>query len=217
MNIEFLNCTPHDIFLVDDKKNVLRKFPKTSVDVRLQTKPQVELPFQTLGLPVVSKQTFTGIDWPMNRDLLIPDYVIPKGSWILVSMPVGEYLASHPDECEHWVFGPDTGPGGAVRDQQGQIYGTKRLVFYAAPKGTKHSCCVCAAYFPGPGYCPGCGTHIEDSFHIEGTHLFWRKGKVIRTPISVTLPPDEEAPKTTTEPDAKKFRLSQEKEADPEN
>jgi hypothetical protein len=208
--VEWLNLTPHDIVVVDDEKNILKTFPKSGRDVRLATSPQTDMPFQTLGVPVVTRQTFTSLIWPSDD--------MPRKSWLLVSMPVGEFLATHPEQCEHWVFGPDTGPAAVVRDQRGQIVGTKRLVFYAAPRGTLRTCCSCSLYDFGvdPKSCPACDADIDDRMlYIAGTHLFMRQGKLIRTPKAVKLPFDgqpglEEAiiAATTFEPEAKKVRLS---------
>jgi hypothetical protein len=193
---------------MDDEKNVLRTFVKSGHDVRLESAPQVELPFQTLQLPVVSRQKFTSVIWPPQS--------IPEKSCILVSMAVGEFIAANPRASDqYWVFGPDTGPGGVMRDQRGQICGTKRLVFYSAPFGNEYSCPICAIWQPDSGYCRGCGQHLnEDWLHIAGTHLFFRNNKLIRTPVSITLPPDDA--KKQVEPEAKKLRTSPPQEGDPE-
>lgn len=50
---------------------------------------------------------------------------------IIVSMPVGEYLANNPDvlpDCE--VYGVDSSPKGAIRDNNGAIIGTTQFVRY---------------------------------------------------------------------------------------
>jgi hypothetical protein len=179
MNVEFINCTPHEIVVVD-KDRQPTTYPKSGKDVRLVGDPQKELPFQTLGVKVATHQTFKDVSWSEP---------VPKGSWILVSMPVGEFFAAHKDKCDYWVFGPDTGPENAVRDQTGRIVGTKRLVFYAAPSGTETTCYICAAHWPAGGYCPSCGADCNDAMlHIEGTHLFVRDKKLVRTPTNVELP-----------------------------
>ena len=126
MNTDLINCTPHDISVFSCFCDEPRVYAKSGKEIRVTSEEQTPLPFDALGVPVVSRQVFTS--------LTIPDD-IPAGSSLLVSMPVGEYFAAHPDQCRHWVFGPDTGPDGVVRDQQGKICGTKRLVFYCAPPG----------------------------------------------------------------------------------
>jgi len=128
MNVEFINTTPRDIVIVNDDKSVVRTFAKSGVDVRQKSAPQKEISFPTVGLTVVNRQIFTSVEGLAD---------LPDASWILVSMPVGEYFASNRHQCKHWVFGPDTGPAAVVRDEKGQICGTKRLVFYSAPDGVE--------------------------------------------------------------------------------
>lgn len=198
---------------MDNEKNVIRTFAKSGRDVRLASETQIEVPFQTLGLPVVSRQKFNAVVWPTAG--WVADMSVPEKKWILVSMPVGEYLAAHPNECHHWVFGPDSGPDSVVRDQRGQICGTKRFVYYACPFGTEFACPICASWQPDFGYCRGCGQYLnEDCMHIEGTHLFFREGKFIRTPVSVSdandVHPGAKEVVTdalSTQPEAKKPRV----------
>jgi hypothetical protein len=126
MNAELINCTPHDISVISCSGDELRLYAKSGKEIRVTSEEQTLLPFDALGVPVVSRQVFTSLTMPDG---------IPAGSSLLVSMPVGEYFAAHPDECQHWIFGPDTGPHSVVCDQRGQICGTKRLVLYCGPPG----------------------------------------------------------------------------------
>jgi len=73
------------------------------------------------GLPIVAAPRFTGIAGALPADPMAP---------ILVSMPVGQWIQTHPDAWAGPVLGPDTGPAGVVRGPDGQIAGTKRLVMY---------------------------------------------------------------------------------------
>jgi hypothetical protein len=165
MSAKFINCTPHDIVLYDNNRNVIHTFPKTGVDARLLSDPQRGLPFQHTGVPVFSPQRFEAV--LMNG----PADALPVvGSFVIVSLPVGEYYMRKP--AAYWVFGPDTGPEGVVRDQRGQIMGTKRLVFYAAPAGTRHQCPDCGVIQPRAGECTDCKSFIpEDAYYIENTGL----------------------------------------------
>jgi len=175
MSAEFINCTPHDIVIVDDEKKVVRKYETCDREVRLHAAEQKPMPFQTLGVPVVSRQVFDGVLWPAV------DRHIEDGSWLLVSMPVGEYIAANPEACRHWVFGPDTGPGAVVRDQRGQIIGTKRLVFYCAPHNTMYTCPICGDHFYDRGHCPRCGEHItSEMLHVANTDLVVRGRALVR-------------------------------------
>ena len=177
--VQFLNCTPHDIVLAEDGCQS-KTFAPWSSEVRLLAKPQKELPFQTLGVKVFARQEFIGVAGLGS---------IPEGSYILVSMPVGEFFAKHPELCDHWVFGPDTGPDAVVRNVTGRIVGTKRLVFYAAPRETENECYVCACHWKSGCYCPTCGTKTEEAaLRINDTQLFFRDGRLFRTPVGVDLP-----------------------------
>ncbi len=57
---------------------------------------------------------------------------LPKdeGQAIFVSMPVGEFLARHPDVWSGPVLGPDTGPDNGIRDAQGRPAGTRAMIVY---------------------------------------------------------------------------------------
>lgn len=174
MSAPFINCTPHDISVVQNGET--KTFAKSNVELRLTSAPQIKLPFDHTGVSVVTKQTFVGVEWPVNHG-------IKDSAWILVSMPVGDYFAAHPKECKHWVFGPDTGPEAAIRNEKGQIVGTTRLIFYAAPFGTRSSCPCCATWFEKTeySYCPTCGYLNSDQCHfIEGTRLLIRDSQLVR-------------------------------------
>lgn len=136
----------------------------------------LKLPFQHLGVSVVAKQSFTGVEWPVEHG-------IKDGAFIIVSMPIGDYFAANPSKCQHWVFGPDTGPDAAVRDEKGQIVGTKRLIFYAAPANTPSSCPCCVTWFEKSSnpYCPTCGfSNSDQCLFIEGTRLLIRDAELVR-------------------------------------
>lgn len=49
---------------------------------------------------------------------------------IIVSMPVGEFLANNRHLYCGAVYSPDTSPASAIRNEQGTIVGVKRLVLY---------------------------------------------------------------------------------------
>lgn len=118
------NLTPHDInVFLDDGSEV--KFEKFGREVRLQEENQM-LPVADvnhLGVPIVIAPKYGGIT-------LTGEGAYPRGIW-LVSMPVGHYLAVHPEiDAAVSVYGPDTGPHGVVRNSSGAIIGTRRFVRY---------------------------------------------------------------------------------------
>jgi hypothetical protein len=121
-----INCTPHDCHLYDkDGTTVIKTFPASGNTVRLKEE-RGQAPDMTgtaIGAyPVVAAPSFTGVEG-------LPD---DKTGTIIVSMPVGQYIQTHPDLWLGTVVGPDSGNDGAVRDK-GQILGTKRFVIYKAP------------------------------------------------------------------------------------
>ena len=49
---------------------------------------------------------------------------------ILVSLAVGDFIRNNPSLYEGGVYGPDSGPEGALRDANGNIIGTFNLLVY---------------------------------------------------------------------------------------
>lgn len=186
---EFLNCTPHDIVLYDaDGTTVLRTFPKSNLVVRLAAAPQKQVAFQTLGVPVVTRQKFVAL---ANEEELAARVGSKKDTTLLlVSMPVGEFMASRGTiSRQYWTFGPDTGPDFVVRDAIGQIVGTRRLVLYSAPSSMRYQCAACGLDCTLANYCQTCSTEIGDEwYYIEGTRLHIRSNKIIRTAVGATPP-----------------------------
>lgn len=172
MSVEFLNCTPHEIILFEGDNK--RAFMPSGKILRVTSKEQTELPFQHLGVPVVTKQTFDSVEGSVD---------IPDGAHILVSMPVGEKLAMKPETVKWWVFGPDTGPDAVVRDGAGKIRGTTRFILYAVPHWTKYDCPICGEEKMPRGYCLSCGTDLtEECCHVDGTSLHIVDRKLERRP-----------------------------------
>ncbi len=113
---DLINCTPHDVHVhLADGKFVT--YPPSGTVVRMQSAEQVLMRTLDNGVPVKGAQQFTSV------------VDIPKGhAPIIVSMPVGQFLQQA--RCERHVYGPDTSPAGAIRDDQGRIVGTRGLVQY---------------------------------------------------------------------------------------
>jgi len=129
--MKVLNLTPHDITLLDANSNLIVNFPRSGQSIRLVSAPQDQLLDVQLdgSVPVVNAQKWIGIDESVEID----DDV----THLLVSMPVGYYLGNETLDSgkygRYWILGSDAGPQGAVRNEAGQIIGTRRLVFYAKP------------------------------------------------------------------------------------
>jgi hypothetical protein len=130
-----LNLTPHDVHVLNDDGSTLLTYPKSGQQVRLISKPQIPVDCDLEQVPVVSAQSWSNVDQSIKID--------PNVTHLLVSMPVGEFLARSPISNQYWnytIIGPDTGPQGAVRDQTGRIVGTRRLVLYTRPRYSGQQC-----------------------------------------------------------------------------
>jgi len=125
--VKIENYTPHSISLYKESEKV-HEFPSQG-DIRLKEIPQQNIA-KWKGIPVYSAPEYTGLDG-------VPEHLLEeKGEdlGIIVSMPVGKFLASE----EHkkslpgriHVFGPDTGPKSVVRGEKGEILGAKALIRY---------------------------------------------------------------------------------------
>jgi hypothetical protein len=53
-----------------------------------------------------------------------------QGLNVVVSALVAEFLVKHHADHFNHIYSPDTGPGGVVRDERGQIKGTLHLIQY---------------------------------------------------------------------------------------
>lgn len=109
--INIVNLTPHDVKVFsEDGETVLAEYPATGESVRVETK--TEIVGNVNGVPVSTQKYGDVIGLPKQK----PNTVY------LVSLVV--QMAVKSDD----LLSPDTSPKGAVRDNQGRIIGTKRLV-----------------------------------------------------------------------------------------
>ena len=116
-----VNLCPHDVVVYSNDKRIISTFKATGQTLRLKEETGKNL--QNLGgtIPVVTPTKYIGLDG---------NY--PTGDVILlVSQLVGEYILDNLTTIDvKGVYSPDTGPNGVVRDDKGQIIGTKRLKKY---------------------------------------------------------------------------------------
>ena len=118
---DYLNATPHEIQVAGVK------FPVSKTVLRLKNEPSTVIGTLKFGpttkVDVVGEPKYLGLE----PDTL-PD---PLPRVIIVSSLVGEYLAKHQEIFPGvTVVTPDTSPGFVIRDNDGQITGTKRLIGY---------------------------------------------------------------------------------------
>ena len=128
--IELLNFTPHKIQIKCE--NGMMDYEVIG-NLRLKAENQVTIETLPQGIIVRNPQKFIGLDIP---DILNDS----KERHILVSMPVGEWLAAHPEVLPNVkVYGPDTGPSQVIRrtkeesdekNKEGEILGSKSVVRY---------------------------------------------------------------------------------------
>ena len=117
-NTKLLNLTPHDICIYSNENKLLVTIP-SSGNLRLVEDTRVEKRNE-FNIPIVSAPVYLDIDQP---ELITSENV-------LVSMPVAQYMKTQKKYKHLNVYCPDTGPAGVVRDLNGKILGTKRLVQY---------------------------------------------------------------------------------------
>lgn len=121
MNIE--NYTPHKLVICSANN----KWELESLgNIRLTQKvPNFVEDWN--GVPVYTPPTYKAIEG-IPKDLI--ESKTPR--IIAVSMPVGLYIREHPDTFPEniQVWGPDTSPNGGVRNEKGEIIGTKALIKY---------------------------------------------------------------------------------------
>lgn len=111
--MEIINLTPHSITLYLDSGETLT-IPASGTIARANERAGEEYCIDGLPVPCVTAPTFLGVD-------NLPD---PQpGIVYLVSMIVRESVYWRED-----VFSPSFSGGDCIRDDQGRILGTRRLV-----------------------------------------------------------------------------------------
>ena len=116
-----LNCTPHDILFINAMGEKL-VVPRSNYCIRLTESNQKKYgQHESLRVPIVSTPVYdgmTGAPEDTTQD-------------IIVSMPVGQEITAGRIQWKGNVFGPDLSPTGVIRDENGRILGTKRLIRYS--------------------------------------------------------------------------------------
>lgn len=117
------NHTPHDIVLYKDGKVVITIPPSASTLRLTQTQThETQVVMGNNSITIVSPPQYIGLSDTVSGD-------------ILVSQLVAQWLMDHPDVCKFHkiqsIYTPDTSPGGVVRNEKGEIVGTKKFIKYA--------------------------------------------------------------------------------------
>lgn len=125
-----LNYTPHDVHLyTPDGKTLLKTWPREPAPILLQpqdTQQTMSAKMDGVNVPLISRPAYLDPVWPPQEEL------VARGACgLIVSQLVAERV---PTGLIHGIqirlFTPDTGPEGAVRDDQGRIIGCKRLIYW---------------------------------------------------------------------------------------
>lgn len=122
-----VNTTPHDIVIYNqDKTEIIKTYPRSGKEIRMESAEQEQLgTLNTEKVPVFEAQFFNKCDMRAAIEL---------GSVFLVSMPVGQHFSTRSHYLPYTFLGPDTSPAAVVRDDQGRILGTTRLVYYGGSR-----------------------------------------------------------------------------------
>lgn len=116
-----VNHTPHGINVYTEDGTYAFYFPAQQPCIRLDTAPVEPCAPISGGIATIAPPRYTGL---LPASGFGPD--------IIVSQLVATYLMDHPEVAPQvkTIYCPDTGPAGAVRNDKGEITGTKRLVRY---------------------------------------------------------------------------------------
>lgn len=109
----YINCTPHEVTLVDDQGNVTLVIKPEETSARVQSERKS---FKVPGLGQVTRVVLGEVSG-------LPDY--QYGVWLIVSRMVAETLPERAD-----LIIPDE----TVRDSQGKIIGCKSFATMATPQ-----------------------------------------------------------------------------------
>ena len=110
--LKVINLTPHDVVIVDDDGNEIKRYPASGQVARVNSKAD---PIGELDGIQVVRTKYGDVDGLPDKQ---PNTVY------LVSLVVAQALGKSRTD----VYVPDTGPGSVVRDDKGQIIGVKRLM-----------------------------------------------------------------------------------------
>jgi hypothetical protein len=122
-NISYYNFTPHTINVKNDVNGTWVSFVSIG-NLRVTQFEQKQLE-ESIGssIKVLSRPLFKELSGDIGD--------AKNCKKIIVSMVVGEFLAEHKDILPNCaVYGTDSSPIGAIRDDNGAIIGVKQLVRY---------------------------------------------------------------------------------------
>ena len=119
--MKLFNHTPHAVDIYKDGR-LFCSFPPSAPVIRLVDD----------GLLEQTTEEFDGITVISPPNYVETNYTPPFRTRVIVSAMVAEFLVARPALAEQFygIYAPDTSPSGAVRNGQGQIIGTTRLVKY---------------------------------------------------------------------------------------
>ena len=89
----------------------------------MQIEGSSEISLEGIDVPMVSAQNFTCRVIPLIEDEAVKHLIVPES--------VGQHFLKNGGHERFNILGVDESPHGAVRDADGQLIGTKRLLVYS--------------------------------------------------------------------------------------
>jgi len=118
--MEFTNLCPHDIVIYDkDEKTILETIPSIGYARVIEEQGSPLISFGSIQ--IVSPPKYMGLDFHPTK--LTKKNVIVSAIFAKEAVKV---------QYHHLIkfFSPDTGPNGVVRNEKGEIIGTKQLIYW---------------------------------------------------------------------------------------
>lgn len=122
---KFINLTPHEISVIDENGNTIKLFQPSGYVLRLVQKRDIELCAISQWFEPENIETvmYRPIDEELELDK--PELIQDKDAVYIVSNPIAKFMKNPRFQA------PDTMPESALRDENGNIIGVRRLCFYA--------------------------------------------------------------------------------------
>jgi hypothetical protein len=116
-----VNYCPHDIHVYNEKNEKIHTFKCKPVSIRL---------IETEGDVVETLRGDEGEISAKTPSMYMGLTRMPEERSIICSQVVAQFLVEHRMSGIDHCYVPDTGPKGSVRNEKGEIIGTKRLIKY---------------------------------------------------------------------------------------
>ncbi|MHA1680871.1 MAG: hypothetical protein ACTSUE_07675 [Promethearchaeota archaeon] len=130
METEYINCMPHKFVLYDEETTaILQELEPSNLQLRAEARASPSS-LKYLGKAIVSFAPNYVLSQQSVQDIKQATTNSHTTYILLVSMVMGNVLRDHPLGPHIVVLGPDTGPQAVIRDKDGKVIGTTRLIQY---------------------------------------------------------------------------------------